>query len=124
MSKKKKPYKHSPFDEEFFDAMVSFNKDKPTKEQFSLADARILSLIHSYDFTNTLFFASNNYLAEKVCATPATAQKSINKLYSYGLIDKKVHCVNGKKQRVLTYNESGVDAFKNNPKGAKKKEDA
>ena len=108
-------YKHSPFDEELLEAMVQFNIDKPASEKFNLIDARIISLIHSYSHSDKTFFASNQYLAEKCFSTPSTIQKSINKLHSYGLIDKRVACNNGKKQRVLSYNENGAKNFKSNP---------
>ena len=119
MGNDKIPYRHSPFDEELYDAMTTFNKSKPSKEHFSLVDARIISLIHSYDYSDTLFFASNEYLAEKTRSTAATVQKSINKLYLYNLIDKKVYCVGGRKQRILTYNEDAAQKFKSDPENAK-----
>ena len=119
MSNDKIPYRHSPFDEELYDAMTVFNKSRPSKEHFSLVDARIISLIHSYDYSDTLFFASNEYLAEKTRSTAATVQKSINKLYLYNLIDKKVYCVGGRKQRVLTYNEAAAQKFKADPENVK-----
>lgn len=118
MDQKKEPYRHSPFDEEMYDAMTIFNEGKPISQQFSLIDARIISLVHSYDYSGTTFFASNKYLAEKSRTTPATVQKSINKLCNYNLINKKVFCPNGKKQRILTYNEEGAKKFKENPKAA------
>ena len=121
MSNNKIPYRHSPFDEEIYDAMTVFNKNKSSKEHFSLIDARIISLIHSYDYSDTLFFASNEYLAEKTRSTAATVQKSINKLYLYNLIDKKVYCVGGRKQRVLTYNEDAAQKFKADPINAKQR---
>ena len=105
-------YKHTPFDEEILDAMITYNVDKPSSEKFTLIDARIISLIHSYFFTNTTFFASNQYLAEKCFTTPATVQKSINRLLNHDLISKNVSCINGKKQRVLTYNEPAANKFK------------
>lgn len=114
----KTPYRHSPFDEEMYDAMTAFNKHKPSKEQFNLVDARIISLIHSYYYSDTTFFASNQWLAEKSRCTPSSAQKSINKLLLYGLINKKVFCVDGKKQRVLTYNEEAAEEFKKDPSNA------
>lgn len=117
----KKKYRHSPFDEELFDAMGTYNIDKPSSEKFTLIDARIISLVHSYDYSNKVFFASNQYLAEKCYSTPATVQKSINKLYSYDLIKKNVSCVNGRKQRVLIYNEDGAQKFKKDPNSIKPK---
>lgn len=115
MDKKKKSYRHSPFDEEMYDAMTIFNKDKPSAKQFTLVDARVISLIHSYYYSDMPFFASNKWLAEKSRCTPASVQKSINKLLLYGLIDKKVSCVEGRKQRVLTYNEDVAEEFKKDP---------
>lgn len=115
MDPKKKPYRHSPFDEEMYDAMTIFNKDKPSSKQFNLIDARLISLIHSYYYSDMTFFASNKWIAEKSRCTPASAQKSINKLLSYGLIAKKVSCAEGKKQRVLTYNEEEAEKFKEKP---------
>jgi transcriptional antiterminator len=108
------PYKHSPFDEEMVEAMNLFNENKPPTEKFTLVDARIISLVHSYTYADKTFFASNQYLAEKCFTTATTIQKSINKLCTYGLIDKKVFCVNGKKQRNLSYNERGAKQFKSN----------
>lgn len=110
------PYKHTPFDEEITAAMCAYNIQNPTAEKFTLIDARILSLIHSYTYYDQPFFASNQYLAEKCFATPATIQKSINKLLAHELITKNVSCVSGKKQRVLTYNETGANKFKNENK--------
>ena len=108
-------YKHSPFDEEILDAMIAYNIDKPSSEKFTLIDARIISLIHSYAYSDKTFFASNQYLAKKCFTTPATIQKSINRLLNHDLIDKEVSCVNGKKQRILTYNEEGAAKFKTAP---------
>lgn len=108
-------YKHSPFDEEIFEAMVKYNVNKPSAEKFTLIDARIISLIHSYDYANKTFFASNQYLAEKCMTTQATVQKSINKLCAHDLITKNVSCANGKKQRTLRYNEPGANKFKAPP---------
>lgn len=118
MSKKKTPYRHSPFDEEMYDAMTVFNQNNPSIKQFNLTDARIISLIHSYYYSDMEFFASNKWLAEKSRCTPASVQKSINKLLLYGLINKKVSCVDGKKQRVLTYNEEAAEEFKKDPSNA------
>lgn len=115
MKKEKKAYRHSPFDEEMYDAMTIFNQDKPSSKQFNLIDARLISLIHSYYYSNMTFFASNKWIAEKARCTPASAQKSINKLLLYGLITKKVSCTEGKKQRVLTYNEDAAEKFKQAP---------
>ena len=115
---KKKQYKHSPFDEEMLTAMEIFNTDRTSSEKFTLIDARIISLVHSYYYANKIFFASNKYLADKCFTTAATVQKSINKLCAYNLIHKKVSCIEGKKQRVLTYNEDGAEEFKKDPKQA------
>lgn len=109
-------YKHTPFDEEITSAMTAYNTQNPTKEKFTLIDARILSLIHSYTYYDQPFFASNQYLAEKCFVTPATVQKSINKLITNELIQKNVSCASGKKQRILTYNETGANKFKNENK--------
>ena len=106
------PYKHSPFDEDLTEAMILFNENKPPTEKFTLIDARIISLVHSYTCANKTFFASNQYLAEKCFTTAATIQKSINKLCTHNLLDKQVFCVNGRKQRTLTYNEQGAQQFK------------
>ena len=105
-------YKHSPFDEEILESMIIHNEHNLSEEKFNLIDARIISLIHSYGYTNQTFFASNQYLAEKCFTTAATIQKSINKLCAANLIKKKVHCLAGKKQRILTYNEDGATQFK------------
>ena len=110
-----KQYKHSPFDEEILEAMIRYNINKPPTERFSLIDARILSLIHSYSYTGTTCFASNQYLAEKCLTTPATVQKAINKLINHDLIDKKISYPDGKKQRILIYNEPAADKFKTSP---------
>lgn len=109
-------YKHSPFDEELTEAMIRFNENKPPTEKFTLIDARIISLVHSYTYSEKTFFASNQYLAEKCFTTAATIQKSINKLCAHGLINKEVFCVNGRKQRTLTYNEKGAQQFKSDSK--------
>ena len=98
----KELYINSLFDESIYDAMTIFNEGKPASEQFSLVDARIISLVHSCDYSDVVFSASNKYLAEKSRTTPATIQKSINKLCGYNLINKKVLCIDGKKQRILT----------------------
>lgn len=106
-------YKHSPFDEDLCYAMELYNEDKPSSEKFTLIDARIASLVHSYSYSDKTFFASNDYLAKKCFTTPATVQKSINRLCSHNIIEKKVSCTNGKKQRFLSYNEPGAEEFKN-----------
>lgn len=111
-------YKHSPFDEDLTDAMILFNENKPPTQKFNLVDARIISLIHSYSYTDKTFFASNQYLAERCFTTAATIQKSINKLCKYGLIDKQVFCINGRKQRTLSFNEKASKHFQANPKEA------
>lgn len=105
-------YRHSPFDEEILDAMIQYNKT--AAEKFTLVDARILSLVHSYDFYGQTFFASNQYIADRCLTTPVTVQKSINKLCDYELILKDVSYENGKKQRVLKFNAPGAIKFKNN----------
>lgn len=104
-------YKHSPFDEDMVDLMKAYNDTNQTSEKFNLIDARIMSLIRSYDFSDQTFFASNQYLAEQCFTTAATIQKSINKLYSHDLIKKNVCCVNGIKKRILIYNADGVKKF-------------
>jgi DNA-binding MarR family transcriptional regulator len=112
MITEKQSYKHSPFDEELFEAMESYNAQNPSPDRFTLVDARIISLVHSYDYGDKTFFASNQYLANKCLTTAATVQKSINKLCTHNLITKNVSCLNGRKQRVLTYNEEGAKQFK------------
>jgi len=105
-------YKHTPFDEETLEAMIQYNTNNPSKNHFSLIDARIISLIHSYSYSEMLFFASNKYLAERCLTSSPTVQKSINKLLDHNFITKKVACINGRKQRILSYNEHAVDQFK------------
>lgn len=105
-------YRHTPFDEEILDAMITYNSDKPTTERFTLIDARILSLIHSFYYSNTTCFASNQYLADRCLTTPATVQKSINRLLNHDLINKIVSYPEGKRQRILVYNETAADEFK------------
>lgn len=104
------PYKHSRFDEEILEAMMYYNANN--EDKFTLTDARILSLIHSYAYNNKLFFASNRYLADKCLTTQPTVQKSINKLIAHGLVSKAITCINGRKQRILTYNETAINEFK------------
>ena len=111
----KKQYLHSPLDEEIFEAMSAYNTNKQANEKFNLVDLRIISLVHSYDYSGKTFFASNQYLAEKCFTTPSTVQKSINKLCAHNLISKTVSCFNGRKQRILTYNETGAKRFKDSP---------
>ena len=106
-------YKHFPFDTEILDAMMYYNANNETDEKFTLLDAHILSLIHSYAFNDKPFFASNQYLADHCLVTSTvTIQKSINKLLSNNLVNKKIVCVNGRKQRILLYNEDAVREFK------------
>lgn len=107
-------YKHSPFDEELFEAMMYYNLNNPESEKFNLIDSRIISLVHSYNYSGKTFFGSNQYLANKCLTTPPTIQKSINRLLLHELINKQVSCINGRKQRILTYNEQGAQEFKNN----------
>ena len=109
------PYKHSPFDEEIVDAMFIYNINHEAAEKFNLIDARIISMVHSYNYSGQTFFASNQYLADRCFTTAATVQKSINKLLAHNLLTKKVCCVNGKKKRILNYNELGVAAFIGRP---------
>ena len=94
------------FDEDLVNAMATH------KDKFTLIDARIVNLVRSYSRTGQTFYASNKYLAEKCFTTPATIQKSINKLLAYNLIIKKVACSNGHKQRMLTFNEDAANYFK------------
>lgn len=94
------------FDEDLVNAMAAH------KDKFTLIDARIANLVRSYSRTGQTFFASNKYLAEKCFTTPATIQKSINKLLAYNLITKKVACPNKLKQRMLTFNEEAANKFK------------
>lgn len=108
-------YKHSRFDEEILDAMAAYNINKSTKDQFTLIDARILSLIHSYAYADKQFFASNAYLAEKCLTTQPTIQKSINRLMAHKFITKEVCCIDGHKKRIITYNDDIVEAFKAAP---------
>lgn len=112
MPETKQSYKHSPFDEELFEAMEVYNAVNPSPERFTLVDARIISLVHSYDYGDKTFFGSNQYLASKCLTTAATVQKSINKLCTHELMTKTVSCFNGKKQRTLSYNEQGARQFK------------
>ena len=105
-------YKHSPFDEEILDAIIKHNLNKPSSEKFTLVDVRVISLIHSYCYASMPFYASNQYLAERCLTTPATIQKSINRLLAHGLITKQVSCVDGHKQRILIYDEPGTEKFK------------
>lgn len=105
-------YRHFPFDLEILDAMTAYNAQDSVTDKFTLVDAMIMSLIHSYNYSNKPFFASNDYLARICFSTPATIQKSINRLCTHGLIDKQVNCANKRKQRFLTYNEAAVEAFK------------
>ena len=104
------PYKHSRFDEEIREAMLYYNANN--EEKFTLIDAHILSLIHSYAYNDKPFFASNRYLADKCLTTQPTVQKSINKLIAHGLVTKHITCIKGQKQRILTYNETAVNSFK------------
>lgn len=108
------PYKHSPFDESILDAMFAYNQLNFGQEKFSLVDARIISLIHSYHYNNKQFFGSNTYLAYKCMTTEPTVQKSINKLCALNFIAKKVSCQEGRKRRVLSYNEDAIEDFKKN----------
>ena len=94
------------FDEDLIDAMAAYHN------KFTLIDARIINLVRSYSRTNQTCYASNAYLAKKCFTTPATIQKSINKLLAYNLITKKVACTNGRKQRELAFNEKAADQFK------------
>lgn len=107
-----KEYRHSRFDEEILDAMAAYNASKPAKDQFALIDARVISLVHSYAYADKQFFASNAYLAEKCLATQSTIQKSINRLIAHKFIAKEVHCINGHKKRIITYNDDAVEEFK------------
>ena len=114
-------YKHSPFDESIFDAMTTYNSLHPADQKFNLIDARILSLVHSYDYSNQQFFGSNKYLAIKCMTTEATVQKSINKLCSFNLLKKSVHYFSGRKQRVLSYEQDAAEAFKKEQEKAQTK---
>ncbi len=107
-----KEYRHSRFDEEILDAMAAYNTTKSAKEQFALIDARVISMIHSYAYSNKQFFASNVYLAGKCLATQSTIQKSINRLIAHKFITKEIRCVDGHKKRIITYNDAVVEAFK------------
>lgn len=108
-------YKFIRYDEEIADAMAVFNelhKKDAARNKFTVVDAFILSLVHSYHYTNSRCFASNKYIASKVLTTEPTVQKSINKLSDMNFIDRKAAYNNGTKHRVLIYNEEAVEKFK------------
>lgn len=111
MSKSK--YKHTPFDDEASAAMINYNSTVTNaSEQFTLLDAYILSIIHSYYYNNKSFFGSNEYLATKCFASCRSIQRSINKLCSYGFIKKQTEIKDNRKTRTLIYNPEAVEIFK------------
>lgn len=117
MSKENKhiPYKNSRFDDSIVDAMLVsniINKKNGSKEKFTFADATIMSIVHSYFYSDTRCFASNNYFAGRALTTEPTIQKSINKLCGLGFISRKSSYKDGIRHRVLVYNEDVVEKFK------------
>lgn len=109
------PYKNSRFDDSIVDAMIISNtldKQNGEKEKFNLIDAHIISVVHSYDFSNNTCFASNKYFANCLFTTEPTIQKSINKLCDLNFISKKISYKDGLRHRVLIYNEDVVEKFK------------
>lgn len=108
-------YKNSRFDDSIVDAMLVSNalsKQNGSKEKFTITDAIIMSIVHSYYFTGTKCFASNSYFAGRALTTEPTVQKSINKLCDIGFISKKSSYKDGMRHRVLIYNENVVEEFK------------
>lgn len=105
-------YNYTQFNETLLDIMQAYNSKNSNSEAFTLVDARIISLIYFYNANNKQFLESNEYLAAKCMTTKTTIQKSINKLLSHSLITKRVHYINGRKCRVLTYQSEAVEQFK------------
>ena len=75
------PYKNSRFDDSIVEAMVISNtldKQSGKKEKFNLIDAHIISVVHSYNFSNNICFASNKYFANCLFTDKPTTSLVIN----------------------------------------------
>lgn len=105
-------YKNSRFDDSIVDAMLVSNTQSGSKEKFTATDAIIMSIIHEHFCSTGKCIVSNKYLSGRTLTTQATVQKSINKLCELDFISKKVQCINGKRCRVIIYNQDIVETFK------------
>ena len=111
----KTEYTNSRFDDSIVDAMLvsnALNKQNGSKEKFTATDAIIMSIVHSYYYSDTKCFASNKFFAGRALTTEPTIQKAINKLCDLGFISKKSSYKDGIRHRVLIYNEDVVEEFK------------
>lgn len=113
-------HKSSRFDDSIVDAMLVSNAQNNSKEKFTATDAIIMSIVHEHFCSTGKCLVSNKYLSGRTLTTQATVQKSINKLCKLGFISKKVQCINGKRCRVIIYNQDVVEEFKLRMKGTSK----
>lgn len=88
-------------------AMSLYNKQH-TGTRFNTLDGMILNLLRSFSESKTDFYMSNKELGQIMIADPGTVQRSVDRLVSLGLIEKKVNYVGKKPQRTLIYNEKVV----------------
>ena len=88
-------------------AMNLYNKTYPTV-RFNTLDGMILNLLRSFAETNTEFYMSNKELGQIMIADPGTVQRSVDRLVSLGLAEKKTRYVGQKPQRILIYKEKVV----------------
>lgn len=88
-------------------ALKRYNTLMP-KGKFTILDSNILSMIRSFNKSNTKFFMSNKELADIMITDPATIQKAINRLCAAGLIKKENIYSGPRPQRVLHYQEMAV----------------
>lgn len=105
-------YKNSKFDDSIVDAMLVSNAQNGSAEKFTAIDAIIMSIVHEHWLSKGQCIVSNKYLSGRALTTQATIQKSINKLCQLNFIFKKVQCIDGKRCRIMIYNQDTVEAFK------------
>ena len=88
-------------------SMDLYNKNFP-KVRFNTLDGMILNLLRSFAETQTEFYMSNKELSQIMIADPGTVQRSIDRLVSVGLAEKKIRYVGKRPQRILVYKEKAV----------------
>ena len=88
-------------------AMSLYNKTYP-RVRFNTLDGMILNLLRSFSETKTEFYMSNKELGQIMIADPGTVQRSVDRIVSLGLAEKKTRYVGKKPQRILVYKKEVV----------------
>lgn len=89
------------------EAMSKHNKIMPGP-RFNTIDGNILSIVKSFYDSGSVFFMSNQQLANITISSQSAVKRSIDRLLQAGLIKKENHYVAGKPQRILIYQQDEV----------------